>query len=250
MLGYIPSTRADRLPAVLLAYAVALAAFVLLPPLFRGPASAALPVGFTLQEGLDLLTPLVVIPLAWYAMDLGGGLGRIGLVAFLLVAVLWVEGQAIHLAANGIGDAFPSPADADVFYRTPPGDLAHWLDEVASHWLWHLAWSGMSILLLATAMSGHGRSASGGGPLTGLAGLIHGGTLFMATTEGVTTMIGIPVSVGILLWTLVAVALGRSRSPIVTFLAVSSLATLLAYLGWAAANGWTLPEPCKTVLSC
>ena len=248
MFGYIPSERANRLPAALLAYAVALAVFLLIPPLLKNPVGP--PAGLTGQEALDALTPLVAIPLAWYVMDLGGGLGRLGMVVFLIAAAAWVEGQGIHLAANAIDDTFPTGTLTDAWVKTPAGELTHWLDEVGSHWLWHVAWSVISFLLLATAMSGHGRSATGGGVVAAAAGAIHGGTFFMVTTEGVTTMLGIPVSVVLLLWSLVAIALGRSRSPIVTFFAVSSAVTLAAYLGWAAINGWTLPEPCSTVLHC
>ena len=57
----------------------------------------ALRAGCTLQEAIDLLTPLIVIPLAWYVFDLSGGLGPAGLVAFLVIAAAWIEGQALHL---------------------------------------------------------------------------------------------------------------------------------------------------------
>ena len=133
--GSSASQRADQLPRALLAYAVALAAFLLVPPYlkaFVGP-----PQAFTLQEAADLFTPLVVIPLAWLVFDLAGGFGRRGLVAFLVIAALWVEGQGIHLAANAIGDAFP-PGGAETFYQTVPGDLDLWLDETLSHWMWHV----------------------------------------------------------------------------------------------------------------
>ena len=105
MTGPTPARRADELPAALLGYAVVLAAFLLVPPYLK--ASVGPPQAFTLQEAADLLTPLVVIPLAWLVFDLAGGFGRRGLVAFLVIGALWVEGQGIHLAANAIGDAFP-----------------------------------------------------------------------------------------------------------------------------------------------
>ena len=55
---------------------------------------------------MDLLTPLVIMPLAWWILDGTGGLHGRALVAFLVIAALWVEAQGIHLAANAIGDAF------------------------------------------------------------------------------------------------------------------------------------------------
>lgn len=249
MAGFTPSSRADRLPGALLLYAVALGAFLLIPPRFKDPVAAAFPTGFTIQEGLDLLTPLVVIPLAWHAMVLAGAVGRAWQLMFLVLAALWVEGQAIHLAANGIGDAFATHDAATAFYATTPGDLTLWLDEVASHWLWHVAWAGISLLLMAAAMSGP-RSSGAGGVMAGMAGLFHGGTFFIVTTEGVTTALGIPLSIVLLLWALIAAGLGRPRGAIVTFLAVSASVTLLAYLGWAAVNAWTLPELCGRMFGC
>ena len=65
ILGSVTSQarHADQLPAALLAYAFALAAFLLVPPYLK--ASVGPPQAFTLQEAADLFTPLAVIPLAW-----------------------------------------------------------------------------------------------------------------------------------------------------------------------------------------
>ena len=76
MAAAVSSQRTERLPGALLAFAVALAFFMLVPPLLT--ASVGPPAGFTLQEAIDLLTPLIVIPLAWYVFDLAAAWGRIG----------------------------------------------------------------------------------------------------------------------------------------------------------------------------
>lgn len=239
------SRRADRLPAALLAYAVVLAAFLLVPPFLK--ASVGPPQAFTLQEAADLLTPLVVIPLAWLVFDLAGGLGRRGLVAFLVIAALWVEGQGIHLAANAIGDAFPHDGAA-AFYQTVPGDLDLWLDETLSHWMWHVAWVAISVLMLAAATRAGAPPARGASPTALVAGLVHGATFFIVSVEGVTTLLGIPASVLILAWSLLEARRGRVRQPVVTFFLVATVVTLLAYLGWAALNHGTLPEFSKVGL--
>jgi hypothetical protein len=245
MTGLTPSRGADQLPAALLAYAVALAAFLLVPPFLK--ASVGPPQAFTLQEAADLLTPLVVIPLAWLVFDLSGGLGRRGIAAFLVIVALWVEGQGIHLAANAIGDAFPHDG-AQAFYATVPGDLDLWLDETLSHWMWHVAWVALSVLVLAAA-------TRAGAPLVGraslraaVAGLVHGATFFLVSVEGVTTLVGIPASALILAWSLLEARHGRARQPVVTFFLVAMIVTLLGYLGWAALNHWTLPEFSKVGL--
>ncbi len=237
--------RADRLPSALLAYAVALAAFLLVPP-FLG-AHVGPPQEFTLQEAVDLFTPLVVLPLAWLVLDRTGGLGRGGLVAFVVLAALWAEGQGIHLAANAIGDAFPEDA-REIFYKTVPGDLAFWLDEVLSHWMWHAAWVGLAILMLAAATRGTAATRDAAAPslrtsrTAVAAGLVHGATFFVVSVEGVTTLLGIPATILILAWCLVEARRGLLRQPVVTFFVVSTVVTLLGYLAWGAWNDWTLPE--------
>jgi len=237
--------RADGLPVALLAYSVALAAFLLVPPYLK--ASVGPPQAFTLQEAADLLTPLVVIPLAWLVFDLAGGLGRRGLVAFLVLAALWVEGQGIHLAANAIGDAFPHDA-AEVFYGTVPGDLDLWLDETLSHWMWHAAWVALSLLMLAAATRSSVTPPDRTSVIAATAGLIYGATFFLVSVEGVTTLLGIPASVLILAWCLVAGRRGLARQPVVTFFLVAAVVTLVGYAGWGALNGWTLPEFSKVGL--
>jgi hypothetical protein len=236
----VSSQRAERLPRALLAYAVALAALTLVPPSLT--ASVGPPTGFTLQEAADLLTPVIVIPLAWYVFDLTGGLGRIGLVAFLVIAAVWIEGQAIHLAANAVGDAVP-PGTVEAFLWTAPGDLNHWLDEFLSHWLWHVAWVALSILLLAAASRAPDAPAGGGASMTAAAaGLVHGANFFVVTVEGVTTLLGIPASIVLLAWSASLARRGLAGRPVVVFFLVASIVTLVGYVVWAAAHGGTLPE--------
>lgn len=238
----VDADRSKRLPGALLAYAVALAVFLLVPPNLHptvGP-----PTWFTLQEAVDLLTPVVVIPLAWVVLDCCGVIRGRALVAFLIIAAVWIEGQGIHLAANAIGDAFARGDARDAFYATGAGDLDHWLDEVLSHWMWHLAWAALTILMLGVAMRRGDWPTGPGAATSAIAGLIHGLTFFLVTTEGGTTAIGIPLSIVLLAWSGVETRAG-STHPLVRFMLVSSAATLLAYLGWAALHGWQLVEPCE-----
>jgi hypothetical protein len=224
---------------------VALAAFLIVPPYLK--ASVGLPQAFTLQEAADLFTPLVVLPLAWLVFDLAGGLGRRGLIAFLVVGALWVEGQGIHLAANAIGDAFSHDA-AEAFYQTVPGDLNLWLDETLSHWVWHAAWVALAILMLAAATRGTVGRPDRTSVTAVVAGLVHGATFFLVTVEGATTLLGIPASILILAWCLLAGRRGLLRQPVVTFFLVSTVVTLLGYVVWGALNDWTLPEFSKVGL--
>jgi len=240
------SERVDRLAYALVAYAIALATFLLLPPTLKdsvGPPSA-----FTQQELGDFVTPLIVIPLAWVVFDAAGGLRGRALVAFLVIAAVWIEAQGIHLAANAIGDAFPAGPLRDAFYATRAGDLDHWLDEDLGHWAWHLAWAALSVLMVLQATRGGRSRVDAGRWLPAVAGLIHGVTFFFVTTEGGTAALGIPLSIGLAGWTAIALRRGTA-SPILRFFLVSSVATLAGYLAWAVVNGGRLIEPCA-VIAC
>lgn len=239
------SSRRVGLPAALLAYSVALAAFLLIPPLLTAPVGP--PRGFTLQEATDLVAPLVIVPLLWLVFDAAGGLGRIGNVLFLVGAAAWVEAHGIHLAANAVGDAFSTDAAREAFYATIPGDLDFWLDEVLSHWLWHITWVGLALLVIvaATRSRAQGDPAS---PTSGVAGVLHGATFFIVTVEGATTLLGVPAALLALGWGALASRTGSARRPVATFFLVSGIVAVAGYVVWAALNGGELPEFSKTKL--
>ena len=230
--------RADRIPLGLLSYAVALALFLLVPPLLKSTVGP--PQGFTLQEAADLFTPVVVLPLAWAVLELAGGLSRRGTVVFLLLAIVWVEGHGIHLAANAIGDVFERSV-RDAFYATPVGDLDNWLDAVLSHWLWHVAYVGIAVMILwrgRTAPPSRSRSAWAA---AAFAAFVYGVVFFIVTVQGETYQLGIPASVAFLAWSGVEAWRGPRDRAIVTFFLVASFASLLLYAGWAVINHGTLP---------
>lgn len=231
--------RSNRLPVALLAYAVALAIFLLVPPGLGqtvGP-----PVAFTRQEAADLFTPLVVLLLAWLVLDSSGSLGRRSVVMFLAIAVVWVEGHGIHLAANAVGDAVPRGAAREAYYATVPGDLDHWLDEVLSHWLWHVAYVALAVLMLWHGRDGtpvHRRAAW---VTAALAGFVYGVVFFIVTVEGGTAPLGIPASLGFLAWGALEAWRGPRDRAIVTFFLVAAVATLAGYADWAWINHGNLP---------
>ena len=196
---------------------------------------------------MDLLTPLVVLPLGWWVLDGIGGLRGRAFVAFLVIAALWASAQGIHLASNAIGDAFQAGAPRDAFYATDAGALDHFLDEDLSHWLWHIAWVALSILMLLLA-TWRPAWSGGGGAVAGFGGLIHGVTFFLVTAEGGTAGLGIPASVVIAIWSASLVRRG-STHPVFRFFFVASVVTLVLDLVWAAMHGGQLVEPCS-VLGC
>jgi hypothetical protein len=223
----------------LLAYAIAQAAFLLIPPFLL--AETGVVPGFTWQETLDLATPVVVVGLLALAFRRGGGTGWIPLV---LLACVWVAGQGIHLAANGIRDAFSSD-QLQAFDQTAGGQLAHWLDEVLSHWVWHGAWVAL-VLLLAFSTLPSGRARGGirreGAVVPLLAGGIHGFTWFVVTVEGLTATLGIPAAILFTGLGFMPRRAGGSARVTALFLLATGVIALIAYAGWAAINCGQLPE--------
>ena len=209
-------------------FAVAFAAFILGPALLTAP-FRPYPL---LRAGdiLDLLTPLVLIPLYWLLFRAGGegAPGRAETVAFIALAALWVEGQAMHLAANAIGHRSAE------FAGTGGAALVHFIDEQLSHYLWHAGIVGLSWLLLQRAWRDTWVDRRAGtGPATA-AGLLYGFTYFAAFVEAGTASLGLPFAALAVGWIAVRGRRRRlGRQPLVTFLFAAHAFALLSFLGWA-----------------
>lgn len=252
---HVDARHPERLPRALLAYAIALAVFLLIPPTIH--ASVGPPAAFTGQELFDLFTPVAVLPLAWLVLGAAGIADPKTTLAFVAIGGLWAGAQGIHLAANAIGDAFAAGPTRDAFYATDAGALDHFLDEDLGHWAWHAAWALLSLLFLvrgrrfaAWPASGTGAILAGRATLAGAAtvgaGILHGATFAVVSTEGGTAALGIPLSVVLLVGSARSIT-SRTSHPLIRFLAASSITTLLLYAVWAAINGGRLVEPCSVI---
>src|SRR3989304_8051961 len=147
---------------------------------------------------LALLPPLVLIPLYWLLFTDSGRNSRShpSTIVFLILGAVWVEGQAMHLAANSIGN-FLGQGSAGI------NSLVHFYDEVLSHYLWHAGIIALSLLLLfygARAPASPARPGWGG---IVPAGGVYGLTCFLAFLEGATVPLGLPAAVLILVGLLV-----------------------------------------------
>ena len=170
-------------------------------------------------DWIDLAAPLVVLGTAAWALAAASGPGAVvrdgprGVlrrwVAFGAGAVLYAQGQGIHLAANSIGNVAPSPA-------------AHLWDEVVGHAVWY---AGVAVVAAALGTAMAGRSLPSG------RGATAGAVLLALTTGGtwVTNAVGGGLVVPALV---VAVALGsygwRHRDGLAAALAVAFLPAAVA----------------------
>ena len=174
-------------------------------------------------DWIDLLSPFVVLGTAAWALAAASGLGAVvrdgprGVlrrwVAFGAGAVLYAQGQGIHLAANSVGNVAPLP-------------VVHLWDEVVGHAVWY---AGVAVVaaVLGTAMAGRalpaGRGAAAGAVLLALA---TGGTW---ATNAAGAGLAVPALV-------VAVALGgygwRHRSGLAVLLTVAFAPAAIALAGW------------------
>ena len=231
--------RREGVALSLLGFAVALLVFLMVPPFLTNEVGLA--PGFTGQEAMDLITPVATMALFVVAMELTGRSGTWLRVLAAAVIAVWVAGQGIHLAANGIGDVFASGAPRDAFYATPVGMLDHWLDEVLSHWLWHVGWLGLLAALLwvgATGRPDGSESTAIANGLAGLGGAIHGFTWFVVTDEGGTWQLAIPAMAVVLGLAWFVRRRDGSGRVISTFLVVGAVVALVFYGAWVIVAGW------------
>lgn len=191
-------------PSLILVFSLAFSFFILAPPFLGSPFPA-----YDLMhwaDVLDVVTPLVVIPLYWLLFTDSGRLGR-GLrptLAFVALAALWIEGQGMHLSANSIANLLGA-GSADLH------DLVHTYDEVLSHYLWHVGIVGLSVLLLAAPGEGGPAATPVRWALVAPAAVLYGFTYFAAVIEGGTVPVGLPGAALIVL-ALSLARRGRRRS--------------------------------------
>lgn len=186
---------------------------------------------------LDLLTPLILIPIYWLLFELSPETrpDRREIIVFLALAALWAMGHGMHLAANSIGHLLEGMEDSDVY------TLTFFYDEELSHYLWHLGIVGLSVLLLFRQWRHPFANRNGGHALGILAGIIYGLTFFLVIVEGGTAVLGIIFAVLVTVFVLVRGQQELKHQPLLLFFFVSCLVTLLVIGGWAVYWGG-LPE--------
>lgn len=213
--------------SLILLFALSFAFFILVPPFLDQPFPAYQFMHWA--DVLDVFTPLVLIPIYWLLFTDSGRIPRtLPLVlGFLVLAVLWTAGQAMHLSANSINNLLGS-GSSDV------RNLVHFYDEVLSHYLWHIAIVGLSILLVAVPANGESIPVAIHWAVIIPSAILYGFTFFAAVNEGGTVPFGLTSA------TLIPIALLltkrgdlRARS-LTTFFFLAYILSTLLFAGWFA----------------
>ncbi len=187
------------------------------------------------QDALDLLTPLALLPVYWILFRLAGreapGLGAE--LAFVALAALWVLGQGIHLAANALDNLMEAqaglgliPLEGNDLYR-----LTYFFDEGLGHILWHLGILGLAAVLIAREWRQPGGERTAVWPVA-LSGLLYGFILFAITVEGQTVWLGLPFAVIVVGFGLLRGIRKLGQRPVLAFFLVACCLACVLYLGW------------------
>ncbi|MBW3631596.1 MAG: hypothetical protein KY456_01070 [Chloroflexi bacterium] len=210
--------------------------FIVGPPLLAAPVPSfpSLRVG----DVLDVITPLVVVPLAGllFLMASPRMPSALALLGFVVIAIAWVEGQAMHLAANAIGHHVVGDASLLSTFVT-------YLDEDLSHQIWHGAVLGLAAMTMYRATAGPGSRVAArttGGAIAGA--LLFGFTYFLMVVEGRTAVGALPAAAVLAIAGVVAARGGVFRRPALVFYVLAFIVALALAVTWAALNGWRLVE--------
>ena len=210
-------------------FSIAYAFFILAPAVFHQ--EFPLRDGMEWGDALDIATPFVVFGLVWLlvsrtvsALD-----GRATLV-LLLIAVVWSQGQGMHLASNSIG------------HRVTEGEgsgLVHFYDEVLSHYIWSVAILALPVYLLVL-ISRDRTLASTGFPVAALpAAAVFGSVMGVDAIESAVVPMALPAFMAIA--GLAAYLFGRTPRlrgvELFAFTGVSAVVALGVLAGWGGYYG-------------
>ena len=232
--GTAPATAPTTWPALSL-FAVVYTLFVALPAVLDGD----FPPRDDLLWGdiLDLATPLAVFSALWIVLRRAGAQrDPVLLGALALLAVVWAQGQGMHLAANAINHHL-TVNDGDA------GRLTEFLDETLSHYLWYaavVATPGFFLLVAARSPQATVDEAAYEAP----AALLFGAILAISSLEADVVPLALPVFaitlISGVLWS--RRQRSRLRSPLTRFAAAATAIALAVIVAWGIVHGgW--PEP-------
>jgi hypothetical protein len=215
-----------RLSILILVFAIAFAFFIIAPGLLNKPFTPL--AQLKIADVLDLFTPLVMIPLYYLLLYFGANQlpSLKSTIVFLVFAALWVEGQAMHLAANSISH-WLSDFIGDQIY-----EVTYFYDEVLSHYIWHFGVIALSAQLIYRSWKYPFTDGSSQLGLESIAGAIFGLTVFIMGIEGGTVPLLFTFSV---LAAIISLILGWGRFkhvPLLTYFLIGYALAALIFTGW------------------
>jgi len=222
-----------RLSILTLIFASLFAFFFLLLIFFRIPFPLYPLMSY--QDVLDLLTPLVLIPLYWFLFKSATRGETTGAeeIAFMVIAALWVLGQGMHLSVNSVNNLIEALAEKQVIDITDTDiyRLAYFYDEHLSHFVWHAGILGLAAFLIQREWHRPvGTSVSW--RATAFGGLIHGFTIFCLVLEGQTIPLGFPFAAIIILLILIWGRQKLGQQPLLAFFFIAFSAATVLFVGW------------------
>lgn len=223
----------NRLSLLSLIFALASVVFLLLLVFLRIP-FPPYPL-MSWQDAIDILTPLVLIPLYWLMFKYASGTPSSTLqeVAFMLLAALLASGHGMHLAANSIDNLIGYLAESGVIdiHGTHIYTLTYFYDELLSHYLRDIGLLLLPVLLIYREwFEPAGERTTWWAAI--LAGVLYGFTICLVTLEGNTVILGLTFVVLVVLFTLLW---GRGRlggQPLLAFFFSTCLFALLLFAAW------------------
>lgn len=230
-----PRTEPEQLNYLILVFAILFALLVIAPAFLNGNF-----VFYPLMKNgdvLDLFTPFILIPLYWklFKVSPKNKPNQQETLIFMLLAVFWIQGQGMHLAANSIGHLTKELTDTNNIKV-----LTYFYDETLSHYWWDCGAIGLSALLIYRHGKYLKRDRTLKFILPVIAGIIHGFTYFVGIVESGTASIGVPFAV-IVVCVLFWKRRNTKQQPMLAFYFVTYLVACLFFLEWGIYHGG-LPE--------
>jgi hypothetical protein len=222
---------------LLTAFSIAYAFFLTAPAVFH----EEFPLRREMEWGdvLDIPTPFVVFGLVWLLVRRTvATVDAFAAFPLLLIALIWAQGQGMHLASNSLSHQVAGDASG------PLPDLIHFYDEELSHYIWYLGVVALPGYLLVVMWRDRA-PFSGGFPFAVLpSALLFGLVLGIDVVEAAVVPMALPAFA---LISILAAYLYWSTSrlrgvELFVFTGASVLVALGVLLGWGAYHGgW--PEP-------
>jgi len=189
----------------------------------------------SVQDAIDILTPLVLIPLYWLMFrSISQNRTVLGSeIFFMVMSAFWASGQGMHLSANSINNLIGNLAKDQVIdvTKTDIYHLTYFYDEYLSHYLWHIGVVGLAVLLIYESWRQPTQEKTDW-RLVIPAGILYGFTCFCFFLEGNTLILGLPF---VIIVTLLILIRGRAKlpqQPIMAFFFVSCSFAFVGFVGW------------------